>query len=682
MNQPVAAQPNPHPPEEHVLLRSYDQLQTALSIGLIATWFWDIGSDRVYGDSNLFELFGITDTPEANGLPLSTFTDNIHPDDRPHVTRLIDEAMHLDRSFEAEYRIVVDVLDPKWVLARGRLTYDITKRPVTFSGVLVDVTDRKRAEIRAQEVEGRLRLAIESAQLGTWNLNPLTGELVWSDRTKELFGLPPTAQIDYAVFLRGIHPDDRARTDEIVQAALKPGSNGRYDIEYRTVGIEDGRLRWIRANGQAFFNEQGLASRFTGTVIDITASKRTEEILQERVNEQTRDLEQQTHQLRTTLDASLNSIIAMTAMRDEAGMIIDFMMNTANEAVVKSNFMTPDQIIGRSLLTVFPGNRENGFYDLYVRVVETGRAEGSIQYYQDEFGLEGWFEVSAVKQGSDGVVVTFNNITDRKKAELAALQQAAELKEAVAELKRSNENLQQFAQIASHDLQEPLRRIQSFSDMLKSQFMDSLSDGETDLIRRIQKSARRMQMLIKDLLTYSQLTTQREPFLPISLTNVLTDVISDLEMTIAEKNAIIDTVPLPIILGSASRLRQLFQNLIANALKFAQSGQQPLLQIRFHPALTDGLPPKLQDQSGRTFWLITVADNGIGFDEKYKDRIFTPFQRLHDQTIYSGTGIGLAICQRVVESHGGAIDATSQPGRGSTFNVFLPVFESLPGKIQ
>jgi PAS domain S-box-containing protein len=682
MNQPVAAQLNPHLPEEHVLLRSYDQLQTALSIGLIATWFWDIGSDRVYGDSNLFQLFGIIDTPEANGLPLSTFTNNIHPDDYPHVSRLIDEAMHLDRSFEAEYRIVVDSHNPKWVLARGRLTYDIHKQPVTFSGVLVDVTDRKRAEIRAQEIEGRLRLAIESAQLGTWDLNPLSGELAWSDRTKELFGLSPSAQIDYVVFLQGIHPDDRMRTDEIVQAALKPGSNGRYDIEYRTVGIEDGRLRWIRANGQAFFNEQGVASRFTGTVIDITSSKRTEEILQERVNEQTRDLEQQTHQLRTTLDASLNSIIAMTAMRDEAGMIIDFMMHTANEAVVKSNFMTPDQIIGRSLLTVFPGNRENGFYDLYVRVVETGQAEGSIQYYRDEFGLEGWFEVSAVKQGSDGIVVTFNNITDRKKAELAALQQAAELKEAVAELKRSNENLQQFAQIASHDLQEPLRRIQSFSDMLKSQFMDSLSDGETDLIRRIQKSARRMQMLIKDLLAYSQLSTQREPFVPISLTNVLTDVISDLEMTIAEKNAIIDTEPLPIVLGSASRLRQLFQNLIANALKFAQSGQQPILQIRFHPALTDELPQKLQDQSGRSFWLITVTDNGIGFDEKYKDRIFTPFQRLHDQTIYSGTGIGLAICQRVAESHGGAIDATSQPAHGSTFNVFLPVFEPLSSKIQ
>ena len=674
MNQLFAAQLSPLLPDEEALLRrSYDQLQSALSIGLVATWYWEINSDKVYGDHNLLRMFGTPETQIDNGLPLNTFTDNIHPDDQTHVNRLIQETIQSGHIYEAEYRILSPSGEIRWVLARGQVNYNEQKQPLTFSGVLIDVTERKLAESRSQVAEGRLRLAMEAAQMGTWDFNPITGELIWSDRCKELFGLPHTATVDYAVFLKGLHPDDRNRTDQLIQNILQPGNTDRYDIEYRTVGINDGQLRWLRANGQTFLNEHGAVIQFIGTVIDITDSKRNETILHQRVAEQTQDLERQAHHLRTTLDASLNSIIAMTAMRSHDGTIVDFMMDTANAAVIRSNFMTPDQIIGRPLLEVFPGNKENGFFDLYTQVATTGEAQQSTQYYQDKFGLEGWFEVSAVKQAEDGVVVTYNNITDRKKAELSAERQAAELKAANAELKRSNESLQQFAHIASHDLQEPLRRIQAFSDLLKTQFADNISDGETDMIRRIQRSAHRMQMLIKDLLTYSKLSTQREPFTNVALTEIVEDVISDLEMSISEKKATVDVGKLPKVSGSSSRLRQLFQNLIANALKFIPPDTAPVIQIRSRIAQPNELPVSLQDQYAQPFWLITVTDNGIGFDERYKDRIFTPFQRLHDPTVYSGTGIGLAISQRVVESHDGAMDVSSKPGEGSTFKIFLPV---------
>ncbi|GAB3801841.1 hypothetical protein GCM10028819_29900 [Spirosoma humi] len=673
MNQPFAAQPTPLAPiDETLLRRSYDQLQTALSIGLIATWFWDIGTDRVSGDLNLLRLFGVDEQAGTDGLPLSAFINAIHPEDQQRVMSLIDEAIRSGNTYEAEYRISLHG-QTKWVLARGQGIYNSNQQPLTLSGVLVDVTDRKQVELHSQIVEASFRLSLEAARMGTWEYRLLTDELIWSDRTKELFGLPASASVDYRIFLQALHPDDREATDQTIQAVLQPSSSGRFDYEYRTIGINDGQLRWIRANGQTFRNDQGVVHQFIGTVIDITSDKETETLLQQRVEAQTRTLEQQAHQLRTTLDASINSIIAMTALRDETNTIVDFMMDNANAAVIKSNFMTPDQIIGRTLLTVFPGNKENGFFDLYIRVVETGNPEQSSQYYRDEFGLEGWFEVSAVKQGDNGVVVTYNNITERKQVELAARQQAKELKEANTELQRSNESLQQFAHIASHDLQEPLRRIQAFSDILQNQFLDSLSDGERDMVRRIQRSAQRMQLLIKDLLLYSQLSTQRDSFTVIPLTNVLQDVTADLEMTIAEKQATVDVSTLPSVSGNASRLRQLFQNLITNALKFGRSGVSPLIQIRSRLANSDELPALLTDQAEHPFWLITVTDNGIGFDERYKDRIFSPFQRLHNPTTYSGTGIGLAICQRVAESHGGAIDVTSQDGLGSTFKVFLPV---------
>lgn len=673
MDQPITANVSAFIADEETLLRrSYDQLQNALSVGSIATWHWDIGNDRVFGDQNLFRLFALPETNLATGLPLSVFTDNIHPDDRERVQKLIQEAIQTGHTYETEYRILPAENQQRWVLVRGQLLYNKQQKPTTFAGVLIDLTERKQAELRSQVAEDRLRLAIEAAQLGTWDFNPITQELIWSDRCKELFGLPPSAPITYEIFLEGVHPDDRAKTDQAVQQSLQPNGTGRYDIEYRTIGLTDKKLRWVRANGQSFFNSEGIAIQFIGTVIDITNSKRNEATLHQQVIEQTRSLEEQAHQLRTVLDASLNSIIAMTAIRDEAGHIVDFMMNTANEAVIKSNFMTPEQIIGRTLLTVFPGNRDNGFFDLYARVIASGKPEQSCQYYRDEFGLEGWFEISAVRQGTDGVVVTYNNITERMQTERAAQQQAIELREANAELKRSNESLQQFAHIASHDLQEPLRRIQAFSDILQNQFVDNISEGEVDMVSRIQRSAYRMQMLIKDLLTYSQLSTQRDPFVRVRLTDVVDDVLSDLEMTISEQNALVDVGTLPTILGSASRLRQLFQNLIANSLKFKSPDEQPHIRINAHKAQPTELPTPLQHKQTEPFWVITVSDNGIGFDERYKDRIFTPFQRLHNQATYGGTGIGLAISLRVAESHGGAIDVSSQPGQGSTFSVFLP----------
>ena len=678
MSQPFATESTPQPNQEVALFQpSFDHLQAALCSGLTATWFWDIVSDKLYGDPALFNLLGIGQ--DKINLPSHIFTDVIHPDDRQRVINLIDEAKINGTHFEADYRVITARSASKWVFSRGQFTYNEQHEPVAFSGILINVSDRKEVELKARMADEALRLAIESAQLGTWDYNLLTDELIWSDRTRELFGLPASTPVSYPAFLQCLHPDDREATNQAVQVVMQPGSTGHFHHEYRTVGFTDtAHLRWLRANGHVFFTESKVPYRFIGTVVDITADRQNKETLQQRVDEQTRALEQQAHQLRTTLNASLNSIIAMTAVRDDQNVIVDFMIHTANKAVSQSLFKTPEELIGRSLLTIFPGNKDNGFFDLYARVVNSGQSEQTSQYYRDELGLEGWFEISAVKQDGESVVVTFNNITDLKQSEQTAQQQATELNAANIELKRSNESLQQFAHIASHDLQEPLRRIQSFSDLLQSQFADSLSDGEKDMVRRIQKSAGRMQSLVKDLLFYSQLSSQSDSFKLVSLTDIVEDVLSDLEMTITEKKATIQVAPLPEVRGNVSRLRQLFQNLIANALKFSATGIAPFVQLDFREARPDELPEPLQSATRRAFWLITVTDNGIGFDVRYKDRVFAPFQRLHSPVTYSGTGIGLAICQRVTQNHGGAIDVESEVGKGSTFKIFLPFPDAMP----
>ncbi len=275
-------------------------------------------------------------------------------------------------------------------------------------------------------------------------------------------------------------------------------------------------------------------------------------------------------------------------------------------------------------------------------------------------------------------------ITERKQAQ-------SKLQAYTVKLEKSNRELQDFAFVASHDLQEPLRKIQAFGDRLQTKFGDKLGDQGKDFLGRMQNAAKRMQVLIEDLLSFSRVTSQAQPFAPVSLSKVVEGVLSDLEARIdrTKGRVTITTLPtheltneltseltselthnlsnnlpnnLPTINADALQMRQLFQNLIGNALKFHQPGIPPEVQVS--GCIKDG------------YCEIKVTDNGIGFEEKYLDRIFTVFQRLHTRTEYEGTGIGLAICRKIVEGHNGTITATSHPNQGATFVIVLPMNQS------
>ncbi|ARK12851.1 GAF domain-containing sensor histidine kinase [Fibrivirga algicola] len=251
-------------------------------------------------------------------------------------------------------------------------------------------------------------------------------------------------------------------------------------------------------------------------------------------------------------------------------------------------------------------------------------------------------------------------------------QRTLELLRANQDLQRSNDNLQRFAYVASHDLQEPLRKIQSFGDLLKNQYQSELGDG-VDLLERMQGAAARMSTLIRDLLTFSRIATQPSIAGQVPLTDVIDQVLIDLEMRIQESEAQISCAPLPVVAGDATQLGQLFQNLLSNALKFQKSGERPLIRIHSQHVLASGLPASIHPaRSVRSYYRIDVRDNGIGFEQKYVDRIFQVFQRLHGKGQYVGTGIGLAICEKVATNHGGAMSASSEPGQGATFSVYLP----------
>ena len=245
-------------------------------------------------------------------------------------------------------------------------------------------------------------------------------------------------------------------------------------------------------------------------------------------------------------------------------------------------------------------------------------------------------------------------------------------------LARSNSELEQFAYVTTHDLQEPLRKVQAFGDLLVSKSGDSLSEEGNGYLRRMQDAARRMQTLINDLLSFSRVSTQVQPYVAVDLTELTQEVLSDLEPLITGNGGRVDVGELPTIDADPTQMRQLQQNLISNALKFHKPEEPPL--VRISGRLLNGHEGSVSGRSlSEGTCEITVEDNGIGFDEKYLDRIFTVFQRLHGRDTYEGTGIGLATCRKIVERHGGRITARSRPGEGARFIVTLPARHSKGG---
>ncbi len=232
-----------------------------------------------------------------------------------------------------------------------------------------------------------------------------------------------------------------------------------------------------------------------------------------------------------------------------------------------------------------------------------------------------------------------------------------QLKDHAADLERSNEALESFAAIASHDLQEPLRKIISFSDRVKQKV--SIEEPERNYLERIQAATCRMQSFIQNLLEFSKINSKPREFKPVDLNKMISEVLSDLETRIEETKATVDVETLPTILADKFQIRQLFLNLLSNAIKFHQEGTPPKVKIKSQPT-PDG------------FWKISIDDNGVGFDTKHTGTILKPFERLHGRTAYEGSGIGLAICDKIVERHGGFIDIESEPGNGTTFHISLP----------
>ncbi len=355
-----------------------------------------------------------------------------------------------------------------------------------------------------------------------------------------------------------------------------------------------------------------------------------------------------------------------------------FVLNNLTHARVFG--VQPCDLVGKSDLDFFPRDLALQFLADEKRIIDTGEAVRHQEQYKsppaNPNGPKRWSLTNKVIwRDANGAILGTVGIThdvhEFKMTQEALRLSEQKLRQFTQQLERSNRDLQDFAYVASHDLQEPLRKIVVFGERLKERAAETLPPEARDYLERMQKAAARMQVLISDLLAFSRVTTKAQPFEPVNLAEVAHEVVDDLAARIEQVEGRVELGELPTLDAEPLQMRQLLQNLIGNALKFRRPDVPPTVKVNAE-MVTMPKPGAAPTDEPILCCRLTVADNGIGFDEKYLDRIFNVFQRLHGRNEYEGTGMGLAIARKLVLYHGGDITARSKPGEGACFIVTLP----------
>ena len=558
-----------------------------------------------------------------------TMLDFVHPDDVPMIANLFLELMQKPgSSLSAELR--VQHKNGLWhnveVMARNLID------DPTVKGIVVNFCDISE-RIRMQE-ELRLKGKALNSSLAAIAMSDMKGMITYvnqaclrlwgKDNIEDLIGTPFWHLLDAAT--------PATEIKDIAKSMVKKG----YWRGELVAKRQDGTEVQLESLSSLIKDEQGNPIQTISSFIDITEHKRMEE-----------ELRRSEQDYRILFETTLEGVVVVDGETMQIAL--------ANEAAARIyGFNSAKEAIGMNMVDfLHPDDRDRVIGIVIEEVFGKGISPIIEARTLSKEGKEIWISCLGVRteyQGRMAMLISLRDITVQKQAE-------AKLNKAMAELTRSNTELEQFAYVASHDLQEPLRMVTSYTQLLERRYRDKLDGDADEFMGYIVEGAKRMQQLINDFLTFSRLGTRGKPFEPTDCGAVLNQAIANLQAAIENNKAVVAHDPMPNVMADGSQLVQLFQNLIGNAIKF-HGDKRPEVHV--------GAECKGPE------WVFSVRDNGIGIDSKYYERIFVIFQRLHGRTEYSGTGIGLAICKKIVERHKGRIWVESQVGMGSTFYFTIP----------
>ncbi|MCG1003343.1 MULTISPECIES: PAS domain-containing protein [Halobacterium] len=663
---------------EQALADAKSQMEAAAQAGAVGTWEWHVPEDRFVADASLARLFGIDPDRAREGVPLSELVASIHEDDRERVAAAIDEAVETCGEYEEEYRVYDADGDVRWVVARGYVECE-DGEAVTFPGAITDITEKKRAEREIEQHREQLETLFEVLPVGVVVANA-DGELVEANGiAKRIWGgadFDAESVDEYDQYTAWwADSGERVEPDEYALARVLDGEPvvepDVYDIE-----AADGSERVIEVRGMPVYDD-GEVVRGVITMTDVT----------ERADRD-RTLERRAHQQRVVADLGQRALEAddldelmveatrrvADVLDNEYGKVLD-LDESDGELLMREGAGWREDVVGSATIDADAERSQAGYtlqteepvvvedfeaedrFDAPALLVDNGAQSGISTIIGSVENPWGIFEThdTAVQEFSEEDVNFVQSVANVLADAIERERYDAEREQLVADLAASNERLEQFAYAASHDLQEPLRMVSSYLSLIEDRYGDELDEDGREFLDYAVDGADRMQEMIDALLEYSRVERDAD-FESVDLDAVFADVCRDFEVKIVDNDATVVAESLPTVSGDEDQLRQVFGNLLSNAIEYG--GDEPTVRV--------------SAERGDREWVVSVSDDGIGIDPDHADRIFEVFQRLHTHDEHEGTGVGLALVQRIVERHGGDIWVESTPGEGATFYFSIP----------
>lgn len=645
------------------LAEKEQSLALALEIGELGVFNINLKDNTAVYSQNIMDWFGFT----QQHLPMTEILLKVHPEDQPYVAETFNRS--ISSAWKGKHDITYRVKDHnddtlRYLRSIGQMQLK-DGVAVAISGILQDVTSQVMSRKILEENEHRYRTLIEESTvanalcIGREQRIQYANDIMlqyWG-KSNNVIGKP---LIEALPELEGQH-FLQILDDVYVSGVPYVG------IEEKAELLVDGRLQpfYFNFTYKALRNTEGEIYGIHNMAINVT-----EQVLAKKALEES---ERNLHNI------ILQAPVAMCILTGP-----DFIVEIANDRMLEFWGKTGDELMHKPLFEGLTEAKGQGFEELLKNVYTTGETfkayglptklprKGKIESLYINFVCEAFREADGSISGIMAVAIEVTEqVLAHRKIEEVVAKRTKELADINLQLQRSNIELNEFAYIASHDLQEPLRKVRTFTGLMESS-MDVIPENVRNYIQKIHSSTERMQILIDDVLKFSMLSKENEKFERVDLNETLRSVTGDYELMIEQKGAKLTTEKLPVLEAIPIQMRQLFTNLLSNSLKFRSAERQLHIIVKAKQLSVEEVEAYKELDKDKVYYTIEFRDNGIGFDQNYAMQIFTIFKRLHGRSVYEGTGIGLALCKKIVVNHRGTIYATAQLNEGAAFTIVLP----------